>query len=170
MPGFLSVTRLIAASQYAGVRLGVSNVRKVISLSPPLPPPVFDPTEHPLTARSSAAPSARDLLMTSHLPRACHPPYVMYEAFDRTYTVMSSVARHRNGFIERDTSDLFTMPTAAVTLGPTGRPYWRSHRRAGRARARGRAGPRRCASGRNPDRGTAPPDPARRAAAAVLER
>src|SRR5204862_4041522 len=64
MLGFLSVTRLIAASHTCGVRLGVSKVRKVISCCPWLPPwpfPAWSLTEQaPSTPTETSAAHPRD--------------------------------------------------------------------------------------------------------------
>src|SRR5437763_16672991 len=72
MSGFLSVTRLMAASQYCGVRFGVSKTRKVISFLPV----VFLvllllPTEH---AVSPAA--AVTVARASANTRFIEPPFV----------------------------------------------------------------------------------------------
>src|SRR5581483_523931 len=77
MSGYLSVTRLIAASQYCGVRLGVSKVRKLISFFAPvldgLLPVSF--TVHALSVRAAASAVARNLLrmeaITSDLSPRC---------------------------------------------------------------------------------------------------
>src|SRR5213592_4415351 len=72
MSGFLSVTRLMAASQYCGVRFGVSKTRNEISFFAPVPLllPLLLPTEHalrPATAVTAARPSAHNFLIEPNL-------------------------------------------------------------------------------------------------------
>src|SRR6476619_182740 len=65
MSGYLSVTRLIAASQYCGVRFGVSKVRKVISFAPL--PWLVSLTEHAVSpeAATKAATTSTSILVTA---------------------------------------------------------------------------------------------------------
>ena len=58
MSGYLSVTRLIAASHTCADRFGVSKTRKVICFLPlAVPPPEPSFTEHPVIAARAISPA-----------------------------------------------------------------------------------------------------------------